>query len=122
MESTVLSLYQKYGGQATVATLVDSFYTKVLADPRIKHFFSQTDMERQRRHQTAFISQVLGGPQDYKGLDMRKAHARLNLNESHFGAVAEHLQLTLSEAGVEPADLETIMAAVASLKPEVLNQ
>lgn len=53
---------------------------------------------------------------------MRKAHAHLNLQESDFNAVAEHLEQTLTEAGVEPEDINTIMAAVAALKPEVLNQ
>jgi hemoglobin len=116
-----MSLYEKYGGQATVASLVDLFYAKILADERIKHHFQNTDMPRQKRHQTAFISQVLGGPKDYQGLDMRKAHARLKLQESDFSAVAEHLQNTLQEAGVEPDDLGAIMGAVASLKPDVLN-
>lgn len=116
-----VSLYEKYGGAETVATLVDQFYDKILADTRISHFFTQTPMERQRRHQTAFISQVLGGPPEYKGLNMRKAHARLDLNEDHFNAVAEHLQATLTEAGVDAADVALIMGQVAGLRSDVLN-
>lgn len=116
------TFYEKYGGDTTIATLVDSFYEKVLADPRINDFFKHTDMQRQKKHQTAFISEVLGGPKVYKGANMRKAHAHLKLNATHFGAVAEHLEKTLTEAGVESDDISDIMTSVASLKPEVLNQ
>ena len=115
------SLFEKYGGHETVSALVDQFYERILADDRIKHFFDKTPMERQRRHQTAFISQVLGGPEVYKGLNMRKAHARLDLNEGHFKAVAEHLQATLTAAGVESEDIQMIMGQVAGLKADVLN-
>ncbi|PIW50537.1 group 1 truncated hemoglobin [bacterium (Candidatus Blackallbacteria) CG13_big_fil_rev_8_21_14_2_50_49_14] len=115
------TLYEKYGGEPTVRALVDQFYERILADDRLKDLFKNTDMERQRKHQTAFISEVLGGPKTYKGADMRKAHAHLSLNEGHFMAVAEHLQATLQGGGVAADDLSAIMGQVASLKGEVLN-
>ena len=48
------SLYERIGGDDAVSATVDLFYKKVLADDRIKHFFEDTDMEKQRRHQTRF--------------------------------------------------------------------
>jgi hemoglobin len=54
------TLYEKLGGKEMIAQVVDSFYKKVLADDRINQFFANTDMEKQRRHQTAFISYALG--------------------------------------------------------------
>ncbi len=53
------TLYEKLGGKEMIAQVVDSFYKKVLADDRINQFFANTDMEKQRRHQTAFISYAL---------------------------------------------------------------
>ena len=52
---------------------------------------------------------------------MREAHAYLDLNETHFTAVAECLQATLEELGL-PADIiDEVMAIVASTHDDVLN-
>lgn len=117
-----MSLYDKYGGYDTVEKIVVSFYDKVKSDDRIKDFFQETDFDKQIKHQTAFISEALGGPKVYKGLDMRKAHAKFNLNEEHFNAVGENLKLTLEEFGVDNSDIDTIMNTVVSLKDDVLNK
>jgi len=56
------SLYDKFGGEEVISKVVDEFYVRVLADESIHSFFAHTDMERQRMHQTKFISFALGGP------------------------------------------------------------
>ncbi|MCI3919093.1 group 1 truncated hemoglobin [Paenibacillus sp. TRM 82003] len=115
------SLYEKLGGTEAVAAVVDIFYKKVLADERINGFFANTDMEKQRRHQTAFISYALGGPQ-FSGRSMEKAHEGMNLQESHWNAVVEHLVASLQEAGVGEEDIATIAGALTPLKPHILGQ
>jgi truncated hemoglobin YjbI len=55
------SLYERLGGAAAVDAAVDLFYTKVLADDRIKHFFDGVDMKRQAGHQKAFFDLRLRG-------------------------------------------------------------
>ena len=118
------SLYEKIGGEAAVDAAVDVFYRKVLADPQISHFFDDVDMDAQRGKQKAFLAMAFGGPNNYTGKDLRSAHAPLverGLNESHFGAVAGHLQSTLDELGV-PADLaQEVMTIAASTHDDVLN-
>lgn len=104
-----------------MAALVDRFYERVLADDRIKHFFAHTDMEAQRRHQTAFLSYALGGPA-YSGRTMERAHAGMNLQPAHFDAVAEDLVATLEEADTDPCDVDEVVARVYSLKDSILYQ
>ena len=112
-------LYEKVGGQAAVAKLVEAFYDRVLADPLINGFFEQVDMEAQRRHQTAFIAFALGGP-EYTGRSMAQAHAGMNLQPEHFGAVAGHLVAVMQEAGLEHADINEVVARVSTLKDAIL--
>ena len=38
------TIYDKYGGQATIEALVDKFYQGVLSNETVKHFFDKTDM------------------------------------------------------------------------------
>jgi hemoglobin len=47
-----------------------------------------------------FIVQALGGPANYKGADMRKAHAHMNLQEKEFDAIVELMISTLKELKV----------------------
>jgi hemoglobin len=46
----------------------------MLADPITAPFFENTDMNKQRQTQKAFIIMVTGGPNNYHGMDMKKAH------------------------------------------------
>jgi hemoglobin len=117
------SLYEKIGGEAAVNAAVDIFYRKVLKDDRIKHFFDGVDMAKQAAKQKAFLTMAMGGPNNYTGADMRKAHAHLvakGLNNSHFDAVMENLGATLTELKV-PGELIAQAAAIAeSTRKDVL--
>lgn len=115
------SLFEKIGGKAAVNAAVDLFYEKVLADPLINHFFTNTDMTRQRSHQKAFLTYAFGGMETYSGKNMRDAHAGMNIEEQHFTAVAGHLQTTLEELGVEKGLIDQVMTIAASTHDDVLN-
>jgi hemoglobin len=119
------SLYQRIGGEAAVEAAVDIFYRKVLADSRISGFFSDIDMDAQRAKQKAFLGMAFGGPKTYTGKDMREAHKRLvakGLNDSHFDAVAGHLQATLDELKVPQAISAEVMAIAGGARNDVLNR
>ena len=121
-EDRVKSLYHKIGGAGAINATVDLFYTKVLADKEVKHFFEDVNMKRQHKMQKAFISAALGGPQPWTGKDLRKAHADLDLKESDFNAIAGHLQETLQELKVKEELIKQVMAIVGSTKDDVLNR
>ena len=118
------TLFEKLGGEAAVDAAVDIFYRKVLSDDSISHFFDNTDMDAQRAKQKSFLTMAFGGPNNYTGTDMRTAHAPLvekGLNESHFNAVAGHLQATLEELNVPAELVSEVMAIAASTKDDVLG-
>ncbi len=122
------TLFDKLGGVDVIDVVVDQFYNRVLQDDRIKHFFTDVDMVKQREHQKAFLTYALGGTDKYDGRYMRQAHKELvekhGLNSEHFEAVAEDLMETLKEMGVSQ-DLLAEVAAIAAApqhKRDVLNQ
>ena len=116
------SLYQRIGGQPAIDAAVELFYKKVLADKRVNHFFEDVNMKKQRSKQKAFLAAALGGPIPYKGKDLRKAHASLDLKESDFNTIAEHLIATLKELKVDDKLIGEVMAVVATTKDAVLNR
>ncbi len=118
------TLYEKLGGEAAIDAAVDLFYDKVLADERINHFFSDTDMVRQRGHQKMFLTFAFGGMPGYSGKGMREAHAplveKLGLNDSHFDAVVENLAASLSELGVSGELIGEVAGIAESIRSDVL--
>ena len=117
-------LFEKIGGEGAVDAAVDLFYRKVLADEELAPFFEATDMEEQHKKQKAFLTMAFGGPNNYSGADMTKAHAKLvkdGMGEKHFNLVISHLGATLTELEV-PEELITQAANIAlSVKDDVLK-
>ncbi len=78
-------------------------------------------MERIIDHQTKFIAHVLGGPAEYSGRELGTAHQSLRVTGTAFDEVAEILQETLEDAGMEAADVSSVMAIVAGARQTVVN-
>jgi hemoglobin len=119
------SLFERIGGAPAVDAAVDVFYRKVLGDARIGRFFNDVDMDAQRAKQKSFLTMVFGGPNNYTGKDLRKAHATLvekGLNDSHFNIVAEHLAATLKDLNVAQDVIAEVMAIAGSTRSDVLNR
>lgn len=116
-----VSDYAAVGGGAAVSTVVDRFYQLVLGDERLARYFEGIDMPRLKRHQAALVSQVMGGPVEYSGRDLRTAHANMGISSDDFAAVAGHLVTALTEAGV-PADIiDRTVGAVAATEPDIVE-
>ncbi|PMC40140.1 group 1 truncated hemoglobin [Bacillus sp. UMB0899] len=115
------TIYEKVGGEEAIAKVVDYFYSElVLKDDTVNHFFKNTDMEKQRKHQTKFISFALGGPNQYSGNSMEKAHQGLNIQPDHFDSIVKHLHDALSHFGVEESDIKVALEKVGSLRDNII--
>jgi two-component system, chemotaxis family, sensor kinase CheA len=124
--ATSASLFERIGGQEAIDQVVPLFYTKVLQDERISHFFEGVDLNYLLNKQKEFLAFAFGGPQKYDGKELRETHKYLveekGLNESHFDAVVENLGTTLMDLKV-PGQLIGEAARIAlSVKSDVLNQ
>ena len=120
------SLFERIGGDAAVNAAVDRFYEIVLADDRIRHFFTGVDMERQAAHQKVFLKFAFGGLPSYPGRAMRKAHERLvndmGLADTHFDAVLDDLGHALRALGVEEELVAEVIAIAETTRNDVLNR
>lgn len=118
------TLYARLGGDPAIDVVVDSFYSRVLADPRLSGFFENTDTDHLAKMQKQFMAKAFGGPDPYTGQDLRTAHERLvaeGLNNSHFAMVAEHLLDVLKNFQVDPVLIDEVMQIVGSTRDDILN-
>jgi hemoglobin len=115
------SLYEQLGGQEAIDAVVEEFYARVLADEKVKSLFDNTDMEKQKRHQAAFIAYATGGPNRYQGRTIKKAHEGLGITEEQFAAVAGHLSDSLKHFNVPEELIERVIELFNSLKGDVVE-
>jgi len=120
--TTSPSLYVQLGGRDSIAAVVDEFYHRVLADTGLSPLFAGLDMARQRQHLAAFIGYTLGGPNEYKGRTLRRAHQGLGISTAQFGAVTGHLQAALASCAVPAPTIATVIGAVAALEDEIVGK
>ncbi len=119
------SIYEQIGGEKAVDLAVEEFYRRVLTDERIARFFDDIDMDKQMAKQKAFLTMVMGGSNQYTGLDMRKGHAHLlaqGLNDSHVDAVVENLGETLKSLNVPIELVNQVTALASSLRNDILSR
>lgn len=116
------TLYDALGGRDAIEAVVDRFYERVVGDDSLAPFFEDVDMDRLRAHQTAFLSAATGGPYEYSGVNMREAHAHLDLTGEDFDAVADHLRETLEEFDVGREQIIELMVTVVELRPDVVGE
>jgi hemoglobin len=120
------SLYDRIGGEPALMAAVDLFYAKVLANEQTRPFFEALDMKSQIRKQIGFMTWAFGGPEPYKGRDLKTAHADLvkqkGLSDVHFDAVARSLEESLVELGIERSLIDEVLVIVGSTRGEVLGR
>ncbi len=119
------SLYERIGGESAVRATVIKMYEKILDDDELAPFFENSDVEKLRLSQMAFVSYAFGGLNHYSGKGMRAAHKEAveqGLADRHFDRVASHLKSAMEELNV-PADLiSEALAIVGSTRNDVLNK
>lgn len=115
------TLYERLGGQAGIATLIDRFYDKVVVDPELGPFFERAPVDRIRAMQKEFFSAALEGPQNYSGLALTRAHDGLGIKSAHFGRYVNVLLDTLREIGVKPRDIDAVVARISIYADDILT-
>ena len=103
-----VSMFDRYGGFATVRMIVSSFYDKVLDSDRLHRFFVDIDMRALVDHQTKFVASLMGGPASYCDETLRRVHERLGITHADFAESAVLLRETLEEFDVDLQDIDQV--------------
>ena len=115
------TMFERYGGFATLSKVVMSLYDKVLDSDVAGLFFDDVDMRRLIDHQTKFISQLMGGPATYTDAMLRQLHARLGIHDAAFDEVMDLFEETLEDFELEPEDIEYLMDEMNSKRPFIVT-
>lgn len=114
-------LYQALGERPGIARLMDDFVNRVMKDPRIGAHFKDAKPEALKESLTDQICQISGGPCQYKGADMKSAHADMDINKGHFHALVEVLQSAMDAQGIPFTQQNRLLALLAPMHREVIT-
>jgi hemoglobin len=115
------TMFERYGGFASVSKIVMSFYDKVLDSEIAGPYFDDIDMRALIDHQTKFVAQVMGGPVEYTNEALRSVHSRHDIDSQAFNEVAALLRETLEDFDFDPADVNQILNEVTRRSPYIVS-
>ena len=112
-----MTLYERLGGEPAIQAVVDGMYSKIFTDTELTDFFRKTDKDHQKSQQKAFLTMATGGPNEYVGKDMKKAHEGRGIGNREFDLVCGHVISTMKELGVPENLIDEVCALLLPLRP-----
>lgn len=113
--------FDRIGGAKTVASLVDAFYDRVLADAELAPFFEHADLPRLLEMQRMVFSMALGGPETYEGRPLAHAHRGRGIAREHLQRFTDHLFATLEEFALDEVERHDMIARINAYSSEILG-
>ena len=120
------SLYERLGGVYRIATVVDDFINRIMVDP---HLNANTQVNEARHRVsppgfkylvTEMVCWATGGPQQYSGRPLRKAHQHLLISAAEWEAFLDNFQQTLEKFGVPQTEQAELKEIVASTRRDIV--
>jgi hemoglobin len=116
------TMYEKFGGKEGVAKIVDDFVGFVAADTRINFQFGKTDIPHLKAMLNDQLCAATGGGCEYRGRDMKTAHAGMGVTNAQFNALVEDMQLAWEKNKV-PYHLQNKLAAIlAPMQKDIVTK
>lgn len=115
------SLYDRLGGEAAVAIVVDTFTARVHGDTMLAPLFRGVDMDNFKRLMRELICQEAGGGCTYTGRSMAVAHQGLNVTDAQFETVLGYLAATLDRFSVPAQEKNELLMILAGMKGDIVG-
>jgi hemoglobin len=115
------SLFDRLGGMPAISAVVDDFAGNVLNDSRINKKFGKSDAPRLLANLKDFMCMATGGPCQYRGLDMKRSHKRMDVTAGEFNALVEDLVKTLDKFNVGETEKKELLTALAGLRGDIVE-
>ncbi|MBL8389703.1 MAG: group 1 truncated hemoglobin [Hydrogenophaga sp.] len=114
-------LYDAFGGQTGIRTLMNDFVARLKADPRLAEAFKEANAANLSKQLTDQVCQLAGGPCVYNGPTMKEAHSSMDVTRADFNALVEVLQTSMDARGVPFARQNQLLALLAPMHRDVIN-
>lgn len=80
------------------------------------------DMDRLRRHVVELLAAAVGGPGQYTGRTMAKAHQGLHITDEAFDRVLGHLNAALVDVGADDRTIREVLRALSGMRMDIVQE
>ena len=114
-------LYEAFGEQAGIRSLMADFVQRLRADARIGEQFKNANLDNLASQLSNQLCQLSGGPCVYKGPDMKTTHENMDVTRANFNARVEVLQQTMDARGIPYTRQNQMLALLAPMHRDVVS-
>ena len=118
-DPSLIGVYKAFGEEAGLVALMDDFMARLLADPRTKRAFENSEQAVVKKHLVEQFCVILGGPCSYTGRDMRTAHKGFDIDRAQFNALVEILQISMSARDIPFSAQNKLLAKLAPMHRDI---
>ena len=120
------SLFERLGGSSGIERLVDEVLNRHFENPVIKARFrpyleQPKRVEELKAHVARFFEMGSGGPQRYRGRDMKTAHKGMNISPAEYVATIDDILEGLVNLGIDEQSRKDVLAIAWSLKGDIIQ-
>lgn len=117
--------YEQLGGATSLSLLIDHVYQKILDNPILKPYFLDKNLTKVKHGMLWYLSKALGGPSGEESqlasLDLKVAHAKMSLSDSHLDAFRGCFEKVLKEQNIEKSTIRDVLWALEVERREVIS-
>lgn len=117
------TLYERLGGEDKIRAFVQDIVINHHNNPVIKPRYDNA-----KKSDAELVDLVVdligggtGGPQAYKGMDMREAHRGMNVSEAEFVAVLDDILAALEKHNVGEREKAELLAIAYGMKGDIVH-
>jgi hemoglobin len=133
------TLYERLGGEAKIAALVDDMTARVIADPRVN--FERKDVkvswtgakhdgwratpeniERFRKHMVEFLTLAAGGPAEYTGREMTAVHKGMRVTNTEFDAMIGDIKVSMDNLKIGRREARELLAILETTRKQIVEK
>jgi truncated hemoglobin YjbI len=121
------TLWERLGGEKTVAKVVDDFVAAATTDANVNFFrdgkYKLTDEQvtDMKKKLVDMISEASGGPRKYTGKKMKDVHKGMGITDAEFDAIAGDLKAALEKNGAKADDVAAVLRAVGATRRDIVE-
>ncbi|GLR65346.1 hypothetical protein GCM10010909_00240 [Acidocella aquatica] len=113
--------YHEFGDRAGIHVVITDFLGYVLADDRIKAYFTNANIAVLNASLTNQVCMLEGGPCKFDE-NMKTIHKNLGVTEAAFNALAEDLQKSMNQHDIPLAAQNDLLSKLAPMKHDIVTK
>jgi len=129
--TTERTLYDRLGGENAIRAVIDDFVARAADDPKVNFTRKGTAAEWKptpeavdhlKKMLVDLTVQATGGPQRYKGKDLKESHRDMRITQDEFDASVADLKASLDKFNVGAREQDELLAIVKSKAGDIVEK